>query len=88
MCQAEKNYFIKNGIKGRIVNICSSRGIIAGCDPYSISKWGAMCITKGLAKDVVKYGIIVNGIAPGVVLTNISDWSRYSFAPYRSVYIG
>ena len=76
MCQAEKNYFIKNGIKGRIVNICSSRGIIAGCDPYSISKWGAMCITKGLAKDVVKYGIIVNGIAPGVVLTNISDWSR------------
>ena len=76
MCQAEKKYFISGGIKGRIVNVCSARSLIPGCDPYSISKWGAMCITKGLARDMAKYGIIVNGVAPGIVLTNISDWSK------------
>ena len=76
MCQAEKKYFIGNGIKGRIVNVCSARSLIPGCDPYSISKWGALCITKGLAKDAVKHGIIVNGVAPGIVLTNISEWSK------------
>lgn len=75
-CQAEKKYFINNGIKGRIVNVCSARGLIPGCDPYSISKWGAVCITKGLAHDLAKHGIIVNGVAPGIVLTNISDWSK------------
>lgn len=76
MCQAEKKYFISNSIKGRIVNVCSARGLIPGCDPYSISKWGAMCITKGLARDLARHGIIVNGVAPGIVLTNISDWSK------------
>lgn len=76
MCQAEKQYFISNGIKGKIVNVCSARSMIPGCDPYSISKWGALCITKGLARDLAKYGIIVNGVAPGIVLTNISDWSK------------
>lgn len=76
MCQAEKKYFISNGIKGRIVNVCSARGLIPGCDPYSISKWGAICITKGLARDLARHGIIVNGVAPGIVLTNISDWSK------------
>lgn len=76
MCQAEKKYFISNAIKGRIVNVCSARGLIPGCDPYSISKWGAMCITKGLARDLARHGIIVNGVAPGIVLTNISDWSK------------
>lgn len=76
MCQAEKKYFLSNGIKGKIVNVCSARSLMPGCDPYSISKWGALCITKGLAKDLVKHGIIVNGVAPGIVLTNISDWSK------------
>lgn len=76
MCQAEKKYLISNGLKGRIVNVCSARSLIPGCDPYSISKWGALCITKGLAKDLAGHGIIVNGVAPGIVLTNISDWSK------------
>lgn len=76
MCQAEKKYFIDNSIRGKIINVCSARSLISGCDPYSISKWGAMCITKGLAKELIQYGIIVNGVAPGIVLTNISDWSK------------
>lgn len=73
ICQAEGKYFVANKIKGKIINICSIAGIKSGFDPYSISKWGAVCITKGLAKDLVKYGIIVNGVAPGNVVTNIHD---------------
>lgn len=48
MCQAEKKYFISNGIKGRIVNVCSARSLIPGCDPYSISKWGGTMYHKGI----------------------------------------
>lgn len=76
LCQAERKYFLSKNIKGKIINVCSSRSLISGCDPYSISKWGAICITKGLAKESIKNGIIVNGVAPGIVLTNISDWSK------------
>lgn len=73
MCQTEGKYFVSNKINGRIINICSIAGIKSGFDPYSISKWGSVCITKGLAKELVKYGIIVNGVAPGNVVTNIHD---------------
>lgn len=76
MCQAEGRYFVENKIHGRIVNICSIAGIKSGFDPYSISKWGAVCITSGLAKELVKYGIIVSGVAPGNVVTNIHDGVR------------
>lgn len=70
--QAEGKYFVANNMRGRILNICSSFGVDARFDPYSVSKWGSVCITKGLAKELVKYGIIVNGVAPGSVPTNIT----------------
>ena len=72
VCQAEGKYFITNKMRGKILNICSCFGIDARFDPYSISKWGSVCITKGLAKELVKYGIVVNGVAPGSVPTNIT----------------
>ena len=71
MCQHEGRYFVENKIQGRIINICSIAGLLSEFNPYSVSKWGSVCITKGLAKQLVKYGIIVNGIAPGNVVTNI-----------------
>lgn len=76
MCQAEGKYFLENKISGRIVNVCSIAGIKSGFDPYSVSKWGAVCITKGLAKELAKHGIIVNGVAPGNVVTNIHSGVR------------
>lgn len=76
MCQAEGEYFINNKIKGRIVNINSIAGIKSGFDPYSVSKWSSVCITKSIAKLLVTHGIVVNGIAPGNVVTNIHDGVR------------
>lgn len=73
MCQSEGRYFVSNNIHGKIINITSIAGIKSGFDPYSVSKWGATCITKGIAKELVGHGIIVNGIAPGNVVTNIHD---------------
>lgn len=73
MCQKEGDYFLSKGIKGRIVNICSIAGIKSGFDSYSVSKWGSVCITKGLAKTLASKGIVVNGIAPGNVVTNIHN---------------
>ncbi len=70
--QAEGKYLVSNKMRGKILNICSSFGVDARFDPYSVSKWGSVCITKGLAKELVKYGIVVNGVASGSVPTNIT----------------
>lgn len=76
MCQAEGDYFVENKIKGKIINICSIAGLVSGFNPYSVSKWSAVCITKGIAKILAKDGIVVNGVAPGNVVTNIHDRVR------------
>lgn len=72
MCCAETKYLMESGKKGKIVNITSSCGDKPGFDPYTISKWGANCLTKGLAQQMTAHNIIVNGIAPGEVPTNIT----------------
>lgn len=76
MCQTEGKYFINNNRKGKIINITSIAGILTGFNPYNISKWGATCITRGLAKELVRNGVLVNAIAPGNVVTNIHDGVR------------
>jgi NAD(P)-dependent dehydrogenase (short-subunit alcohol dehydrogenase family) len=37
-----------------------------------MSKWGVIGLTKGLGRDLISKGIIVNGIAPGITATNIN----------------
>lgn len=76
MCQTEGKYFVSNNRKGKIINITSIAGILTGFNPYNVSKWGATCITRGLAKELVRNGILVNAIAPGNVVTNIHDGVR------------
>lgn len=71
MCQEEGKYFVNNNRTGKIINITSIAGILSGFNPYNVSKWGAACITRGLAKELVKKGVCVNAIAPGNVVTNI-----------------
>jgi 3-oxoacyl-[acyl-carrier protein] reductase len=53
---------------GRIINISSGAGIsgMPGCLQYGASKAAVISFTKGLAKEVIGYGIIVNCIAPGL----------------------
>ena len=72
MCQAEGKYLVGAKKRGKILNVCSSFGVDARFDPYSVSKWGSVCITKGLAKELVKHRVVVNGVAPGSIPTNIT----------------
>lgn len=66
-----------NGIPGRIVNISSVHGTISWVKrkflPYCAAKGGMEMMTKALAVEVAKYGIRVNCIAPGFIMTKLSD---------------
>lgn len=57
---------------GRIINICSlgikTGGLTAGT-AYAASKGGLGVLTFSLARESAAFGVTVNGIAPGYVLT-------------------
>ena len=60
--------------KGNIVNISSitDRRTIKGQFPYAISKAGLTRMTEVLALEAPRYGIRVNALAPGYILTDVS----------------
>lgn len=62
-------YLKTNVIKGNILNIVSSSGFRPAVSAYEISKWGLRGFTAGLAKKLIPFGIVVNGIAPGPTAT-------------------
>lgn len=62
-------YMTENNIKGNILNLCSSSSYRPAIDPYMLSKWGIRGFTLGLAKTLIPYDIVVNGIAPGPTAT-------------------
>lgn len=59
----------KEGVKGNILNVASSSSLRPANSAYTLSKWGVRGLTVGLAKTLIKYGIVVNGIAPGPTAT-------------------
>ncbi len=58
---------------GDIINISSVSGVIGlpGQTNYSASKGGMNAFTKALAKEVGRYGVRVNAVAPGFIETDI-----------------
>jgi NAD(P)-dependent dehydrogenase (short-subunit alcohol dehydrogenase family) len=62
--------WIENGTHGNILNVCSASSLRPGDSPYIISKWGMRSLTVGMAKRLIKQGIVVNGIAPGITDTD------------------
>lgn len=57
----------------KIINISSQGGFVGATYPYRMSKWDIVGLTAGLGKEMAQHNIIVNGIAPGVVLTNMQQ---------------
>ena len=79
-----KGYFIynklaaeqfKNQRSGKIVNITSINGLrgkFGQCN-YSASKGGIISLTKALAKELGKFNVNVNAVAPGMVMTEMAE---------------
>jgi 3-oxoacyl-[acyl-carrier protein] reductase len=60
---------------GRIINIASQLGQIGGgaVAHYSASKAGVIGLTKALAREVSRRGVLVNAIAPGPIQTPLVE---------------
>jgi len=58
---------------GKIVNITSINGLRGkfGQSNYSASKAGIIGLTKSVAKELGKYGVNVNAVAPGLIETDM-----------------
>jgi NAD(P)-dependent dehydrogenase (short-subunit alcohol dehydrogenase family) len=79
---------VRNGARGRIVNISSQHGMIAAPEDiaYGTSKSGVVYITRQIATDYAKDHIVCNAVAPGKILTGKTGraveerWLAYSQA--------
>jgi 3-oxoacyl-[acyl-carrier protein] reductase len=60
---------------GRIINISSLAGLVgnAGQANYSAAKGGLIALTKSIAREVGALNITVNAIAPGFIVSDMTD---------------
>jgi 3-oxoacyl-[acyl-carrier protein] reductase len=67
---------------GRIINIVSASGDVGGIGQanYSASKAGLLGLTRTLAREFAKQGVLVNAVSPGLIetdmLAGLSDQRR------------
>ncbi len=69
LSQLVARYMVDNGIEGNILNIASSSSVRPASNAYTLSKACIKELTAGMAKSLIKHGIIVNGLAPGPTAT-------------------
>jgi len=66
---------------GKIINISSVGGFIGSNSMnaigYSASKGGIIALTRDLAIKWIRYNIHVNGIAPGLFYTKMTQWIKH-----------
>jgi 3-oxoacyl-[acyl-carrier protein] reductase len=80
---------LKKSGEGRIINISSTEGLGAtrGTGPYTVAKHGVIGLTRALSMELAEYGITVNCVCPGPILTGmtspIPEPAREKFARRR-----
>ena len=72
--QAVAQRMIPRG-RGKIINVCSVQSELARPDiaPYTATKGAVKMLTKGMAVDLGRYGIQVNGLGPGYFKTELTQ---------------
>lgn len=89
-CQAAMPHLLEQG-SGRIVNIASISGIMGGpisagegggrSGPgYAASKGGIIALSKWLAKEYGRRGVLVNVVAPGPVASELTASVQYDLS--------
>ena len=86
MIQAVARHMIKNKIKGKIINMASQAGrrgepLVA---VYCASKAAVISLTQSAGLNLIKHGINVNAISPGVVDGEHWDGVDAFFAKYEN----
>jgi glucose 1-dehydrogenase len=76
-------------VRGRVINISSQHGMVGspGHVAYSASKGGVVNLTRQLAVDYGRRGILVNAVAPGKIMTGSpeqADPERTAYAEART----
>ena len=72
LSQLMVNHLLEREAKGKIINIVSQaafHGSTTGHAHYAASKGGLVTFMISLAREVAKYGITVNAVAPGMMET-------------------
>lgn len=71
LSRAAMEAFVEQGDGGKIVNLGSDAGRVGslGETVYSACKGGVVALTKALAREGVRHGILVNCVAPGITDT-------------------
>ncbi len=61
--------------RGKIINMCSVQSELGrpGIAPYAATKGAVKMLTKGMAIDLGKHGIQVNGLGPGYFKTELTQ---------------
>ena len=86
LCSRSVIPVMKRQRAGRIINMGSVAGKMGGIAAgahYAASKAGVMCLTKSLARELAPFNVTVNGIAPGVIETDMTrslsggEWDEY-----------
>ncbi len=89
MIQAAARYMIDNKVRGNILNISSVAAYQpVACGAYGASKAGVYAFTRSWGKNLAAYGIIVNGIAPGVTATSMNSMEDGEFRSHTGVPLG
>lgn len=86
LCSREAARLMMPAGRGRIINLCSQLGYIGRerYTAYSTAKGGMIAFTRALAKELAPHGILVNGVAPGLVDTGFDPLSEEAKAQHAA----
>jgi 3-oxoacyl-[acyl-carrier protein] reductase len=89
LCSQAVLPMMKRQAKGKIIimtSVAARTGGAPGSVAYATAKGGVSTLTRAMAKELVGEGILVNGVAPGVITTPFHD--RFTPPDIREKLVG